>query len=107
MITMQTILPTVIQLAGASSTPTTGILPMLRNMTFPTLPESLQLRGLKSDCVHSTTGADQGFHTCLASQVARKRSAAFSPTSIDGALVLPDGIVGKIEASAIRSPERP
>ena len=34
-------------------------------------------------------------------------SAAFSPTMIEGALVLPDGMVGKIEASATRRPSRP
>jgi len=34
----------------------------------------------------------------------RISSAAFSPTRIDGALVLPEGIVGKIEASATRTP---
>src|SRR5262249_51359329 len=37
----------------------------------------------------------------------RMRSAAFSPTMIAGALVLPDGMVGKIEASAMRKPCSP
>jgi hypothetical protein len=36
-----------------------------------------------------------------------KISAAFSPTMIEGALVLPDGMVGKIEASAMRRPSMP
>ena len=35
------------------------------------------------------------------------RSAARSPTMMDGALVLPDGMVGKIEASATRRPSIP
>ena len=37
----------------------------------------------------------------------RIRSADFSPTMMHGALVLPDGMVGKIEASAMRRPSRP
>src|SRR5205823_9915504 len=36
-----------------------------------------------------------------------KISAIFSPTMIEGALVLPEGMVGKIEASATRRPSRP
>ena len=36
-----------------------------------------------------------------------KISAIFSPTMIDGALVLPEGMVGKIEASATRRPWMP
>ena len=35
------------------------------------------------------------------------RSDAISPTIIDGAFVLPDGIDGKIEASATRNPSTP
>ncbi len=34
-------------------------------------------------------------------------SAAFAPTIIAGALVLPEGTVGKIEASATRKPSTP
>src|SRR5262249_24504675 len=37
----------------------------------------------------------------------RIRSEHFSPTMIQGALVLPDGMVGKIEASAMRRPSSP
>ena len=37
----------------------------------------------------------------------RIRSAAFSPTMMHGAFVLPDGMVGKIEASAMRRPSSP
>ena len=37
----------------------------------------------------------------------RIRSAHFSPTMMLGAFVLPEGIVGKIEASAMRNPSKP
>ena len=37
----------------------------------------------------------------------RIRSAHFSPTMMLGAFVLPEGMVGKIEASAMRNPSRP
>ncbi len=39
--------------------------------------------------------------------LALMRSAHFSPTMMAGALVLPDGMVGKIAASATRRPVRP